>query len=116
MCNRRFMFIVLSGLLPSIVWAQGYDQTYLWSGRYATKATSTSDVNDSQALYFNPAGLAGLGSPDVSLNFSPSFARFSAPIAEPNKSINSSWGLLPNFGVFGQYPVTDKLGVGIGSY
>jgi long-subunit fatty acid transport protein len=94
----------------------GFEKATLWSGHYAAVGGAASSiVDDAQALFFNPAGLAQAKGLELSGNFSPTDSQFSGPIASTTQ-IGGAHQILPIFGAFASYQVTDKLGVGGGAY
>lgn len=107
-----------SGLVTgSLAMATGFEKNVLWSGHYtAIGGAASSSVNGPQALYFNPAGLGGLESVQLSLQASPTWVRFEGPALEANKSVKSKNALLPIGGLFAAYGVTPELGLGLGYY
>lgn len=107
--------------------AAGFEKGLMWSGRYAGLAgTTTSYVDGAQSLAFNPAGLAvsegyitgwtdkRLG-PELSLNFSPTAARFRGPLATPAE-VDGSWTFSPVFGAVGSFKPFKGLGIGVGGF
>ncbi len=74
-------------------------------------------VTGSESLFFNPAGLAGGKQSDVTLNISPTFSQFRAPIGSPTGTeVYGSTQFTPPYGALASYKVNDKLGIGVGSY
>ncbi len=96
--------------------ASGLEKTVGWSGHYAGVAGAAADgVNDSQALFFNPAELAGSGT-NVSGNLTFLIPSFSGPIQTANTTVSSQTPLTPLYGAFAAYAVTDKLSIAAGTY
>ncbi len=59
----------------------GYEKVTTWSGKYASLAGSAvAHVDDSEALFFNPAGIADIKSSELSYNLSPTVSKFSGPV------------------------------------
>ncbi len=109
---------VAAALLSSnTVFAAGFEKSVLWSGKYAGQGNAAvSSASGAEALYFNPAGLAGAAGTQLSLNVSPTFSTFSGPVATANESVEGVQTTSPIFGALASYAITDKLGFGIGAY
>jgi long-subunit fatty acid transport protein len=105
----------------SLAQAAGYEKAIMLSGRWAGVGNAAAGaVEDAEALYFNPAGLGGGRLLDVSLNFSPTVARFSGPVGlsatDPTGLRTSTLSFSPIFGVFAKYNPLPNLGFGLGLY
>ncbi|MCM2322783.1 MAG: outer membrane protein transport protein [Oligoflexia bacterium] len=97
--------------------AAGFEKVTTWSGKHAGVAgAAVSTVKGAEAVYFNPAGLAGAMSSEASLNFSPTFGQYTGPITAPGQQLESSRKLAPAFGVLGSYRLGPSLGVGAGVF
>src|ERR1700734_4021960 len=87
MKNRSIIRIVcvasvLTTFLSSQSFAAGFEKSVFWSGHYAAIAgAAQSSVTGPEALYWNPAGLAGSEGLQVSGDFSPTWAMYSGPMA-----------------------------------
>lgn len=105
----------------------GLEKAVMWSGEYGgLGGAAVSLVEGSQAIYFNPAGLAvpnghwrgwdtGARFVEVSLNFSPTISEFKGPIGSTDRS-TSEIGFSPVFGgTVSAYPIP-RLGVGLGFF
>jgi long-subunit fatty acid transport protein len=108
----------LALLQTSFSYGAGLEKAVIWSGRYAGVGTAvTSAVDGPESLFFNPAGLASAPGFQTSLNFSPSFSKFSAPVpGSVGGTIESNRSFLPPGAALFSYGVTPKLGVGLGYY
>ena len=98
----------------------GFEKVIMWSGEYAGVAgAATSNVTGAQSLYFNPAGLARGAqgkSGEISLNFSPTFAKYEGPIVSAGNISESKRSFSPIFGAVGSYRLSDDLGLGFGAF
>jgi len=108
--------LTVLSLLPN-AFGGGLEKVVSWSGRYAGVANAAvGNVAGAESLYFNPAGLAAGQNADISLNFSPTFARYSGPVTAAGTQLDSSRKFTPPFAVLARHKVTDQLGVGIGAF
>lgn len=121
--------VVACALVMSATTAQaaGFEKSIMWSGRYGGLAGATTGyVDGSQSLAFNPAGLARpegyiVGwsdtkwGPEVSLNFSPTGARFKGPVTSPAET-ESEWTFSPVFGATASFRPLERLGIGVGGF
>lgn len=98
--------------------ASGYEKGIMWGGRTAGVAGIASPyIAGSQAIYFNPAGLANdKEGHDVSFNLSLLSPKFKGPIANDNSQATSKDTLLTPLGLTYDYSVNDSLGIGVGYY
>ncbi|MBS1985555.1 MAG: outer membrane protein transport protein [Bdellovibrionales bacterium] len=97
-------------------WAAGFEKANLWSGHYqGIGGAAASSVNDSQALFFNPAGLVS-DSNDVSFNVSPTFAQSKSPVFTNNTTVDGKRVTVYPFGLTGKYNVNPDLAVGAGLF
>lgn len=112
--------IISSSLIATTSFGAGYEKSMSWSGKSVGQAGAVvGSVNGSEALYFNPAGLANIPGKkaEASFNFSPTFSQFKGPASfNTSGSITGSTGFSPVFGAMSAYQLTDKLGVGLGAY
>lgn len=110
--------LVMGALLSSAVFAAGFEKNVLWSGKYQGFAgAATSSVNDSQALFFNPAGLGFVeGKGDVSLNFSPTFSKFSGPVSASQTDKDSKNAFSPLGAATAAYRLNDTFVLGLGAF
>ncbi|MCM2276911.1 MAG: outer membrane protein transport protein [Oligoflexia bacterium] len=121
--NAMNKFLAASAILSLVLvmergaHAAGFEKVTTWSGRYAAVAgAAVSHVEGAESLYFNPAGLAGANSSEVSLNFSPTFGQYEGPIVLPGQKLESSRKLSPAFGALASYRLGPALGVGAGAF
>lgn len=98
--------------------AAGFEKSIMFGGKTSGIAgIGTPQVQGSEALYFNPAGLAtDKEGKDVSLNLSPTFAKFKAPVATSNVTMESKQSMALPFSLMYQHSVSSKLGLGAGVY
>jgi long-chain fatty acid transport protein len=111
-----FMLCVLAGL-PAGVRAQGFGIYELGScgmGRAGTGVATPCP--DGSAIFFNPAGLAGLTGWHVSLGGTliKAVGNFTADSTLAKSDLNNPWIPVPH--VYLAYGATPKLGVGIGLF
>ena len=94
-----------------------YEAVYLWNAEYAGNGgAAVSSVDDSSALYFNPAGLAFAQKNDIALHISPLLTWVDGP-AEGSDSYKKGKTLFsPIGGGTGLYHINDRLTLGYGMY
>ena len=84
----RFGFLMTAAALASaapMAFGAGYERTVMWSGKQNGIAGSgVATVHDSEAIYFNPAGLANVDTLEASANFSPTWVGSKGPVTAPN--------------------------------
>ncbi len=109
---------VLGAFASSAVFAAGFEKNALWSGKYqGFGGAATSSVNDSEALFFNPAGLGFIeGQGDIRLNFSPTFSEFSGPVSATQTDKKSELGFSPVAALTSAYKLNNKFVVGVGAF
>jgi long-chain fatty acid transport protein len=94
--------------------AAGFEKTVMWSGRYGGMAgVAVGNTENSEALFFNPAGLAGAKGFHVTGQFSPTLNQFSGPISTERPSY-SSVGFSPIGAATLSYQPIDRLTFGLG--
>lgn len=120
---RRHLIVSAASLLTAIFagqtgFASGFEKSIPFGGQTSGVAgIGSSYMQGSQALFFNPAGLAGdkTGS-DVSLNVSPTSPSWKAPILSTSTQESSTSKMLTPFGLMYGNTLNDKLGFGVGVY
>lgn len=117
MTKSIYILAAAVGAMSANAQAAGFEKSVFWSGKQAGYAgAGISTVGGSQSVYFNPAGLAGSGKGDVSLNFSPSNVKLTGNVISTNREEETDHNFSPIGGITGSYKVNDKLGVGLGVY
>jgi long-chain fatty acid transport protein len=113
-----FGLTTLAFFHPYFSYGAGLEKAVIWSGKYAGVGTAvTSAVQGPESLFFNPAGLANAPGFQTSLNFSPTFSKFSAPVpGSVEGTISSTRSFSPPGAALFSYGVTPQLGVGLGYY
>ncbi|MBC7386007.1 MAG: hypothetical protein H7301_07590 [Cryobacterium sp.] len=108
--------------------AAGFEKSLTWSAASAAQAGAVvGSVAGADSLYYNPAGLAGTTSTgaEVSLNFSPTFSKFSGanPLQYSASSGNAGVGAVdgkggfsPVGGMLASYKLSNQLAIGGGFY
>ncbi|MBN8539388.1 MAG: outer membrane protein transport protein [Deltaproteobacteria bacterium] len=110
--------IGLTGLMSSTADASGFEKSIVWGGRSSGVAgIATPYIQGADALYFNPAGLAGdKEGQTLSFNISPTQSTFKGPINNANDTSESAAKLLTPFGLIYGNTLNDKVGFGIGAF
>lgn len=117
MKNKLMIGAAFCSLLAADVYGAGFEKSVMWSGREAGYAgAGQSRVNGSQSIVFNPAGLAGAGNGDVSLNFSPTNLKMKGHLASTNREEETDHNFSPIGGATAGYKINEKLGLGVGAY
>lgn len=114
----KSMGFVFATSVAATAFAAGFEPSIPFGGQTAGVAgIGTPYVTGSQALYFNPAGLAG-DSPahDVSLNLSPSWGEFKGPAADVTHQEASQKKILVPFGLMYAQRQNENWGWGAGLY
>src|SRR5262245_30169129 len=103
---------VLAFTLPTpSAFSAGFENDTLWSGKYAGMANAVvGTVSDSQAIYFNPAGLAGVTGSELSANYTAMWLTFHGPVLGTEQNSNTTLASL--FGITASYGITPKWGIG----
>ncbi len=115
--KARIFTIAVSALIAGNAYSAGFEKSIMWSGRsvgYGGAAVSV--VEGSEGIYFNPAGLAAGKQGDVSLNYSPTWITFNAPIASPSAREDSDHNYNTLGGFTASYKLNEKIGLGVGAY
>ncbi|MEZ4814478.1 MAG: outer membrane protein transport protein [Bdellovibrionota bacterium] len=110
--------LVVGAFAASAVNAAGFEKNVLWSGKYQGYAgAAASSVDDSEAMFFNPAGLASVeGKGDIHLNFSPTFSKFSGPVSPTQGDKDSKDGFSPVGALTSAYRLNDRFVLGAGVF
>lgn len=96
--------------------AGGFEKATLWDAEYSALAgAAVSSVDDSSAIFFNPAGMAFAESNDIALHVSPTFTQVNGP-ADGNTFIEGETNFSPAGGLTGLYKLNDKFTMGYGVY
>ncbi|AMO58012.1 hypothetical protein GZ77_19975 [Endozoicomonas montiporae] len=96
--------------------AGGFEKATMWDAKYsALGGAAASSVNNSSAIFYNPAGLAFIESNDVSLHASPTLVQANGP-ANGSDYVKGERRFVPNAGFTGAYRLTDDLVLGYGIY
>lgn len=116
--SAKSALYVLGAFASSAVFAAGFEKNALWSGKYqGFGGAAASSVNDSEALFFNPAGLGFIeGQGDVRLNFSPTFSKFSGPVSLTQTDKKSESGFSPVGALTSAYKLNNKFVIGLGAF
>ena len=116
---RRKAFLISSLALAvgaGNVVAGGFEKATMWDAKYsALGGAAVSSVNNSSAIFFNPAGLAFIESNDVSIHASPTLVQANGP-ANGTDYVKGERGFVPNAGFTGAYRLTNDLVLGYGIY
>ena len=118
--RRRGLF-VMSSLALAVsagqAFAGGFEKATMWDARYTALAgAAVSSVNNSSAIFYNPAGLAFAEANDVSLHFSPTITKLTAPAAGPDTSVKSEKSFVPNAAGTMLVQLNDQFTMGFGIY
>ncbi|WP_422452487.1 OmpP1/FadL family transporter [Endozoicomonas sp. ALC066] len=96
--------------------AGGFEKATLWDAEYSALAgAAVSSVNDSSAIFFNPAGLAFAESDDIALHLSPTFNKVSSP-ADGQNFTEGDTAFAPSAGLTGLTILNDQFTLGYGIY
>jgi long-chain fatty acid transport protein len=99
--------------------ASGFEKSIMFGGQSAGLAgIATPYTEGSEALYFNPAGIAHYtrGAQDVSLNVSPTRAKFKGPINNSGDVAESDGKILYPFSLIYARNLTDSFALALGVY
>lgn len=112
-----FCFFLYSFYLASPLFAAGYEKTVGWGARYAALGgAGAASVEGAESLFFNPAGLARGQKAELSLNISPYWSEYRAPIIQSFRTEESEQGIMPIGGVFGSLQLPHDLALGLGFF
>ena len=118
MKKNQAILLAVAALASGNAFAGGFEKNVTWSGKYVgIGGAAVSRVEGSESLYFNPAGLASKRGEngDVTLNFSPTFAKFKGPFVAGRQE-ESDKSFIPVGGATASYQIMDRLSVGVGYY
>lgn len=117
MTKNIYALAVLTMMAAIQAQAAGFEKSVFWSGKQAGYAgAGLSVVTGSESIYFNPAGLAGDGQGDLSLNFSPTNVKLKGHVASSNREEESDHNFSSIGGLTGSYKFNERLGFGLGAY
>ncbi len=119
--QRAVLFAYALSLVVGDCAYASYEKANLFSAKRvgAAGAGAAAATRGSDSLYFNPAGISGTGEPgtgEASLNLSPTVVSTKGPVLANNVNVDGKNSVLPMYGVFGSYKVSEKFAVGLGSY
>ncbi len=113
--SLRFASIVLLISFSESAFSGGFEKSSFWSGRFAgIGGAASASADGADALFFNPAGLSLGNKTELSINTSPTFSKFSGPVATATP-LESSMSIVPVYGLGARYKVNDKFGIGFGA-
>ena len=96
--------------------AGGFEKATMWDAKYsALGGAAVSSVNNSSAIFYNPAGLAFIESSDISIHASPTFVQANGP-ANGADYMKGEQLFVPNAGFTAAYKLNDDLVLGFGIY
>ena len=98
--------------------AGGFEKATLWDAKYSALAgAAVSSVDDSSAIFFNPAGLAFAESNDIAVHLSPTVTQAWGPATGiKDETIKGEKNFAPAGGFTGLYKLNDKFTMGYGVY
>ena len=98
--------------------AGGFEKATLWDAKYSALAgAAVSSVDNSSAIFFNPAGLAFAESNDIALHMSPTFTRAWGPATgKEDETIKGERNFAPAGGFTGLHKLNDRFTMGYGVY
>ncbi|WP_062264862.1 OmpP1/FadL family transporter [Endozoicomonas arenosclerae] len=119
--TRSSRFFLVSSLAVAVsagnAVAGGFEKATLWDAQYSALAgAAVSSVDDSSAIFFNPAGMAFAESNDIALHVSPTFTTTNGPAAGDNTFIDGETNFSPVGGLTGLFKLNDKFTMGYGVY
>lgn len=121
--NLKRLAVAATALAAALVAAEhaqasGFEKSITWGGRSAGLAgIATPYIQGSDALFFNPAGLAGdkVGN-SAAVNLSPTSTQFKGPINNANTQDSSERKTVVPFGLTYGRTMNDKFGFGAGVF
>ncbi|MGI9274989.1 MAG: OmpP1/FadL family transporter [Endozoicomonas sp.] len=118
--RQRRLFLISSLALAVTVGnaaAGGFEKATMWDAEYSALAgAAVSSVDNSSAIFFNPAGLAFAEANDIALHASPTWTQANGPAAGNDTYIKGEKNFVPNGGFTGAYRLNDRLVLGYGVY
>ena len=97
--------------------AGGFEKATLWDAKYSALAgAAVSSVDDSSAIFFNPAGLAFAESNDVAVHLSPTVTKVNGPAEGNDSYVEGTNNFVPASGFTGLFKLNDKFTLGYGVY
>ena len=119
--TKKHQLVSLSTLALAIAagnaTAGGFEKATLWDAKYSALAgAAVSSVDDSSAIFFNPAGLAFADSNDIALHVSPTFTKVNGPAKGSGSYVEGENNFVPAGGFTGLYKLNDKFTMGYGVY
>lgn len=101
----------------SSAYAAGFEKTVMWSGKWSGVAGAASGaVQGADSLFYNPAGLVGGSSKEISLNYSPLLTQTSGAQTRDAEKLESDHQIKNVFGVTSKMNLTEDLAAGLGVY
>lgn len=113
---------LLSFLLTITSFAGGFEKNVLWSGKHAGIAgAGASSVEGPDSLLFNPAGLVDARNFDITVNASPTWGRFKAPLYKAiapalNEQADGKRTFSPVLGLNAAYKLNEDFAIGLGYF
>ncbi len=110
--------ISLLGMLsiPSIAHS-AYEKPSLWSAKWTSLGgASAAAASGSDALVFNPAGLAKSSKSELGINLAPTIAKFKGPNVSNNIQQEGESTFSPVGGLIYSRPLNEKISLGAGFY
>ena len=116
---RRKAFLISSLAMAVVAGhavAGGFEKATMWDAKYsALGGAAASSVNNSSAIFYNPAGLAFIESNDISIHASPTVVQANGP-ANGSDYTKGEKLFMPNGGFTGAYRLSDDFVLGYGVY
>jgi long-chain fatty acid transport protein len=112
----RLLIAVLSVGIAGRAWAAGFALDVLSARATGMAAAVTAFIDDAQAAFYNPAGLAQGRGLDVRLGLTPIVPSFSFQSDNTGATTSAILRVTPPPHVYASYGITDQLSVGLGFY
>ena len=115
--GKAFLFSSLAlAISANHAVAGGFEKATMWDAEYSALAgAAVSSVNNSSAIFFNPAGLARVEGNDIALHVSPTVVQANGP-ANGSDYTKGERVFVPNGGFTSAYRLSDDLVLGFGVY